>query len=158
MSNEAPETPASEQDENTSVPTSKVRDPKKGCMLVLGRNHTLMTTMGHSIAFKKGVPTYVPPALYSQALAIGALAPEGEELIEAPQEKAAEPTDPGERAALVSATIEKLVAKNRREDFTAAGSPTVGAVSAALGFKVHSREIAAAWQGYFDKKANAEDE
>jgi hypothetical protein len=54
---------------------------------------------------------------------------------------------------LILAAIEKLVAENARDDFTAAGSPTVGAVSEAVGFKVQAKEIATVWQQYHDKVA-----
>ena len=44
-------------------------------------------------------------------------------------------------------------AENARDSFTAAGSPTVGAVSEAVGFKVQAKEIATVWQQYHDKVA-----
>mgnify|MGYP000181450153 CR=1 FL=1 len=60
---------------------------------------------------------------------------------------------PGQRAPLILAAIEKLVAENARDSFTAAGSPAVGAVSEAVGFKVQAKEIATVWQQYHDKVA-----
>jgi hypothetical protein len=127
---------------------------KSKTLLVLNRNYVLTTTKGHSIAFEKGKPTHVPPAIYQEALAIGALPPDGEEpQIEDVVKLDNAPSDPAERAPLILAAIEKLVAENARENFTAAGSPAVGAVSEVVGFKVQAKEVATVWQQYHDKKA-----
>ena len=125
-------------------------------MLVLNRNYVLTTTKGHSVAFEKGVPTHVPPAIYQEALTIGAIPPDGEEpQVEDVVKTDNAPGDPAERAPLILAAIEKLVAENARDNFTAAGSPTVDAVTKAVGFKVQSKEIATVWQQYHDKQAAA---
>lgn len=115
--------------------------------LVLNRDYTLTTLTGHSIFFKKNVPTHVPKPAWRDALAIGALPPDG-----VPEEPEPEktftppPSDPGERAELILKAFDVIVAKNEREDFTAAGLPTNSAVSALTGFKVQSKEVAAVWQ------------
>ena len=54
-------------------------EAKSKTLLVLNRNYVLTTTKGHSVAFEKGKPTHVPPAIYQEALAIGAIPPDGEE-------------------------------------------------------------------------------
>lgn len=122
--------------------------------LTLNRDYVLATTKGHVIAFKKGEPTHVPASCYQDALAIGAQPADGSDpnVLEDREEGKA-PTDPAERSPLILAAIEKIVASNERKDFTAAGSPTVKAVERELGFDVDSREIAAAWQEYHEKKA-----
>ena len=123
-------------------------------MLVLNRNFTLATIKGHVIAFEKGKPTAVPKAAYQDALAIGAQPPDGSApAVDDDKKKDAAPQDPNERNPLILAAIEKLIDRNDREDFTAAGSPTVDAVSKEVGFKVASKEIAGQWQEYHDKKA-----
>jgi hypothetical protein len=127
---------------------------KSKTLLVLNRNHVLTTTKGHSVSFKKGEPTHVPPAIYQEALAIGAIPPDGEEpQVEDVTTTDNAPADPAERAPLILAAIEKLVAENARDNFTAAGSPAVGAVSDVVGFKVQAKEIATVWQQYHDKMA-----
>jgi hypothetical protein len=127
-------------------------------MLVLNRNYTLTTTKGHSVAFVKGQPTHVPPAIYKEALAIGAMPPDGEEpMIEEDVRTDNAPSDPADRAVLILAAIEKLVAENARDNFTAAGSPTVGAVSGLVGFRVQAKEVATVWQQYHEKVASAND-
>jgi hypothetical protein len=123
-------------------------------LLVLNRNFTLATTKGHVIEFKKGVPTNVPKAVYQDALSIGAQPPDGSEpVVDDDKKKDAAPQDPAERNPLILAAIEALIDRNEREDFTAAGSPTVDAVSKEVGFKVAAKEIAGQWQAYHEKKA-----
>lgn len=122
--------------------------------LVLNRNYVLATTKGHSIAFEKGVPTHVPPSVYAEAIAIGATPDDGSDpnvLLE--DTKKSYPTDPLERKPLITAALEKIVADNERTDFTAAGSPTVAAITREVGFNVSAAEIATAWQAYHDAKA-----
>ena len=124
-------------------------------LLVLNRNYTLATTKGHIIHFEKGKPVHVPLAVYQEALAIGAQPPEGEDVYvsEEPARADNAPSDPAERAQRILDAIEKVVASNDRDDFTAAGSPTVWAISRVVGFKVQSKEVAAAWQQYHELKA-----
>ena len=73
-------------------------EAKSKTLLVLNRNYVLTTTKGHSVAFEKGKPTHVPPAIYQEALAIGAIPPDGEE----PQIEDVVKTDnaPGDPAGL----------------------------------------------------------
>lgn len=127
---------------------------KSKTMLVLNRNFVLTTNKGHVIAFEANVPIHVPPAIYKDALGIGAIPPDGEApAVEDKVKLDAAPSDPGERAPLILEAIKKIVADNARENFTAAGSPTVEAVIKVVGFKVQSKEIAAVWQQYHDEKA-----
>lgn len=124
--------------------------------LVANRNFTLSTTKGHSIAFKKGVPQHVPPIIYQEALAAGAVPPDGMD-VQVKEDVTTDntPSDPSDRAPAIMAAIEKLVAENSRDNFTAAGSPTVDAVTRVVGYKVQAKEIATVWQVYHDKMAEA---
>lgn len=132
-------------------------EPVSKTLLVLNRNFTLTTTKGHSVKFVKDEPTHVPPAIYQDALAIGAIPPNGDTpVVEERVKTDAAPADPADRAPLILAAIEVLVAAGNREDFTAAGSPTVNAVTKQVGFPVQSKEIASVWQTYHDKVATKE--
>lgn len=122
--------------------------------LVLNRNYVLTTNKGHSIEFVKGKPVHVPPAVYADAIAIGAVPEDGSDanlLEDAPRDNA--PADPAERAPLILEAIKALVERNRREDFTAAGAPTAPAVTEQVGFKVQAKEVATVWQAYHEQKA-----
>lgn len=115
--------------------------------LVLNRNYVLRSTLGHSISFRKGVPTHVPPIMHAAAIAIGAVPEDGSDpnvLVDAPAPSGA-PVDPVEREKAIRKAVENVVLRNERLDFTAAGVPTVGAVGDRLGWKPSAREIAQEW-------------
>lgn len=117
-------------------------------LMTLNRNYTMSTTLGHSIFFKRGTPTHVPPALRSLAISIGAVPADGGDPNVLPEDELVSnsPVDPEERAAAVRKAIDMIVRANERGDFTAAGVPTVAAVTQVAGWKVQAREIAQEWQ------------
>lgn len=122
--------------------------------LILNRNYTLNTTKGHSVAFVKDEPTFVPNVIYQEAIAIGAQPADGTDPdVLKDEAKDNTPSDPSDRAPLILAAIESITARNGREDFTAAGTPTAAAVSKEVGFKVQNKEIAPVMQQYHDAKA-----
>lgn len=123
--------------------------------LVTNRDVTLNTTLGHSIAFKKGVPTYVPPIIFAQALAIGAVPEDGSSpSMEEPRRPNAAPLDPDTKNAQIRKVIEDLTVRNERGDFTAAGLPAVDAVVRELGYRVTAKEIAGVWQAINEDNAS----
>jgi len=127
--------------------------------LILNKNHILTSTLGHAIAFRKGVPTHVPPIMYSAAIAIGAVPEDGSDpdvLVEAPPTSGA-PLDPVERELAIRKAVDNVVARNERLDFTAAGVPTVGAVGDRLGWKPSAREIAQEWASRGERAMAASD-
>lgn len=113
---------------------------------VLNRNKTLVSTLGHAIAFVKGVPTYVPRELWPEAQAIGAT-PEAElpEEVRAPSR---EPIDPALRREAIFAAFEQLVAAGKRETFTATGVPHAKALGMQMGFAIDNKERDALWLEY----------
>ena len=122
-------------------------------LLTLNRDYTLVTTKGHVIAFAKNTPTHVPPSIYQDAIAIGAVPVDGTDpdVLDA-EKKETLPMTLEEREAAIMATFDGLIERNERENFTAAGHPHFNAVSELVKFKVQGKEVAAAWQKYNDAK------
>lgn len=112
-------------------------------MFVLNRNHTHASVHGHSVAFVKNEPVYVPRALWTEVRGIGAIP-----LAEAEVHESAgpvEPTDVNERADAIKTVMRDMVTEGRREDFAANGSPHSKVISTKLGWKVERKEAEAVW-------------
>lgn len=117
----------------------------------LNRNFTVSSVSGHSIAFKKGEPTYVPKAMHHEVLALGAV-PAGEASVDDIKfddqdtgPEAIAPHDPAERNEVIKMALADIKTKNSRDDFTATGKPKAKVVTTALGFEVSAREIEEQW-------------
>lgn len=113
--------------------------------MIMLRDYSLVSTLGLSVRFKKGVAAHVPPELVPEAMEKGAVladgkAPEFEEpsTVSIPQGE--------ERAALILEAVRELVDKNSADDFGANGAPKVAAVKRELGLDVDRAEIAEAWK------------
>lgn len=111
---------------------------------VLNRNLVVASTLGHSIGFTKGEAIYVPPEMYKEVIAVGAV-PEEEIPVDEAAAKGAEPTDPAEREAALFEAFRTIVLVNNSADFTAAGNPKESVVNGAVGFRVPAKEREAAW-------------
>lgn len=109
------------------------------------RKMTVASVSGRSVAFEKGVPTYAPPQMHAELIAVGIVP--AEEIPE-PEEDSGpkEPTVPVEREAALFAAFEKIVLRNKREDFTAVGTPHNSVLAKELGWSVGSKERDAAFQ------------
>ncbi len=110
----------------------------------LARDRVYASVLGLSIEFKKGVPTHVPPELYAEVQAIGAV-PEDELTDEKPAIKTNEPSDPHKRKEDIFAAFEMLALRNERGDFTAGGSPRDQVLESILGWKLGAKERDALW-------------
>ena len=110
----------------------------------LNRDRVHASVLGLSVEFKKGVPTHVPPELYAEVQAIGAV-PEDEIVEEPAAAKTNEPSDPNKRKEDVFAAFEILALRNDRNDFGANGRPAIGPMAALLGWKPTAAEVAALW-------------
>lgn len=116
--------------------------------MVLDRNHTVRSTLGHMITFKKGEPTLVPAHMMRLCAEIGAKRTDKKDAIAPPEEESQppQPIDPGQRLVSVRAAIEALVERNNVKDFTAGGTPKTSSVSDETGYKVDRTEVAKAWK------------
>lgn len=123
-------------------------------LMVLNRDHLLISTKGHAIPFKKGTPIYVPPMIQHEAVAIGAQFEDGEPL-PVPEERmrSQRPTEPERMREVMFLAFEILLSKNERGDFMASGVPHQTAVGRELGFSVSSKDVSAYWKEYNASKA-----
>lgn len=113
--------------------------------MVLNRTYVLRSLKGHSVAFEKGKPAWVPPHIVAEAVALGAEMTNGEakpDIIppEKPQPNNG-PADAALREKQIIEGITLLMSENVREKFTAAGEPTPVAVKDLLGYPVPKSEI-----------------
>lgn len=123
---------------------------------VLNRNHTLRTLVGHIIDFKKGAPTYVPPACVKDAVAIGAICPDGEVDVLDPEEVVVAPLSIEERQEKIVAAFKVLEERAQRGDFNAAGAPTKAAMVKVLDFETEKKEYEPLWVAYTAEKSVTE--
>ncbi len=107
------------------------------------RDKIVPSTLGHCIEFKKGVPTFVPPAMYDLVMAAGGVS--DEELPEAPVQTGTAPTDPMERSGLIQVALEIIATRNVATEFTSGGSPHAKVLSAELGWPVDAKERDIEW-------------
>ena len=116
-------------------------------MMKLHRRYRLATVKGHCVQFEPDTPVYVPPAIVSEAVAVGAVAVDGGVDV-TPREAPARNTGPADTADRERALIDAfavLVAANDRKTFTAGGVPTVAALEDLVGFELSRREVNEAW-------------
>jgi len=116
--------------------------------MVMNRDITVSTTLGHTIGFKRDVPVNVPPSCIEAVMAKGAIPAEGEELPSL-QRKAQIPAPVGmARKAAVFEAYDTMVALNERGTFTAAGVPVLKEVRLKTKFKVDEKENSLLWDEY----------
>lgn len=122
---------------------------------VLNRDYCLRSTSGHMINFKKGQPTYVPPACHREAVNIGADPVDGKVEMLDPETKPRDELSQEDRNELLYKAFAFLEKRNKRGDFTAQGLPVIGAIEKETGLDdVSSKERNEAWQTYREAKAS----
>ena len=117
---------------------------------VMQRNRVVASTLGHAIEFVKGVPVHVPPAMYAEVMAVGAIPEEEIPENELPQAPALSAED---RKLLIQTAIEEIVLRNDPSEFTAGGTPHAKVLSAKCGFIVDAGERDTAWGAFQRAKA-----
>lgn len=110
------------------------------------RNMTVASVSGRSVGFVKGEPTYCPPQMHAELIAVG-IVPAEEMPEPEPSGDPIEPVLPQDRLKALFAAFAKIVLRNNRDDFTAANLPTNPALAKALGWaSVSAKERDTAWQ------------
>lgn len=106
---------------------------------ILNRDLELASKLGRSVSFKKDQPTFVPPQLHKEVMALGA-----EPTEDMPVDPAAAvskaPEDQEVRDAAIEDAIKALTLKNQREDFGAGGKPNLKPLSDFVGWTVNAKE------------------
>lgn len=120
----------------------------------LHRNFVLRSKFGHAINFRKGKPAWVPPVCVAEAVAIGAQ-PVDEDVDVIGDEPKVVHLAPHEREEKIMEVILKLVARNERGDFTAAGLPDLRKMNGMLDFEATKPERDMVWQRYQAEQADA---
>jgi hypothetical protein len=123
----------------------------------LNRNYALSTTKGHSINFKKGEKTWVPQAIITEALAIGAV-PETPIDVLPPEEQKLAALTTDERKQKMFAAFEKLILRSGRSDFSASGHPNPKRLEEITGFETDQKEREALWTAYHTLKQEEADQ
>lgn len=106
---------------------------------ILNRDLELASTSGHSVSFKKDIPTFVPPPLWNEVKALGA-EPTEEIPVDPLEPISRAPTEQSERDAAIKEAIMALTLKNEREDFGAGGKPNLKPLSDFVGWTVNAKE------------------
>lgn len=116
------------------------------------RDMTVSSVSGRSAWFKKGVPSYAPPQMHAELIAVGIVpAEEIPEPVDTGGVK--EPTVPAERQAAVYEAIEKLILRGKRGDFAGTGAPHAAVLSKELGWDIDGKERDLLWAKFQADKA-----
>ena len=108
------------------------------------RNITVASTCGLSVELKKGEPTFCPPQMHAELLALGVI-PTEEQPDEVVTLAKNEPAGPAEREAALFKAFESLTLRNKRGDFTTSGAPHSAVLSKEMGWDVGAKERDTAW-------------
>jgi hypothetical protein len=130
--------------------------------MVLNRNYTLRTTLGHTLGFEKGKPLSVPSICVEAALQIGA-EPVSEsdqkdvdkELSKHDQKEKSPELQGAERRGKIKEILEIIAARNRRDDFMASNKPHLKVVQAELEFTVTAAERDEIWDEVVKERARS---
>jgi hypothetical protein len=118
------------------------------------RKMTVASVSGRSVEFEKGKPTYAPPQMHAELIAVGIVP--AEDIPEVVVDGPVEPTIPAEREAALFAAFEKISLRGRREEFTAVGVPHSAVLTKELGWSgLSGKERDAAWAKFTLAKAGA---
>jgi hypothetical protein len=127
-------------------------------MMTANRDVVLASLMGHRIVFLKNISTHVPPECMTEALTMGVLPDDSDEVLVLGTVEAKVPVvlDPFSRNRKIDEAIALIAKRNLRNDFTAAGLPKTAAVEKLTGIDdIQQREIAASVQRAANAAAEA---
>ena len=116
------------------------------------RNMTVSSKSGRSVEFVKGKPTFAPPVMHAELIALGIVPTEE---IPEPEDDGTPvaPTAPDERQAAIYAAFEKIILRGGRKDFAGTGAPHTAVVAKELGWDIDAKERDLFWQKFQTDKA-----
>ena len=115
--------------------------------MTLNRNHTLIHKSGLSVTFQKDKPTYIPPRMVADAVALGAEPNTSDvaEVAKTMQEVEATRAANAGRAKTIEDAVRKMLARNQRGDFTAGGRPNLRVLFQLTDLQVTQDELEPIW-------------
>jgi hypothetical protein len=117
--------------------------------MVLDKNYSLRTTKGQSVRFEAGKPVMVSPAIYEEAVAIGARRTDGgQQAIVSDDEPVRKTVSNEERKQLAFKAFNAVIQDNERFDFTGAGTPTCEAISKRTEMRFDQVEVNKLWLSF----------
>lgn len=116
----------------------------------LNRDYVHVSLSGQSIAFKKDTPTFVPPRLVREIVALGGTAaengPDREAEVKALAEISLAQLEDATRGPKIVEAINTMLARNQRGDFTSGGRPNLKTLFNMTGIEVSPEELAPIWE------------
>lgn len=119
---------------------------------IASRNMTVSSTSGRSQTFKKGEPTFAPPQMHAELIALG-IVPEDDIEEDEVDTGPKEPVLLQDREAALFKTYEAMVLKGKREEFTGVGTPHLAALATYLGWSVAAKERDTTWAKFQQERA-----
>lgn len=105
------------------------------------RDVTLRSTKGPVIRFKKNEPKNVPKSIEDEAMRIGIIPVEPEDVgKEEVSQGPAKPETAQERHEVIRDAVDAMIEANDRNEFNASGLPKTNSLSTRVGFKVDASE------------------
>lgn len=112
----------------------------------LNRNLVHYSLCGRSVRFEKDKPTFVPPHMIKEIVALGGVVADDPAVVEETMKALdKEKADAENRVPTISEAVKQLVARNQRGDFTAGGRPNLNVLSKMCGFTVTAQEMEPIW-------------
>ena len=111
-------------------------------LMKLGRDHVMVTPSGISIGFLAETPTHVPNRFVREAIAIGAVAVDNQERVDAVKaEMEAQRAAAEGRSKRIEDGVRAMIERNQRGDFTGAGRPNLRILNRMTDLEITAEEL-----------------
>lgn len=110
----------------------------------------IVTSVGYTFSFIANEPLEIPVIAVQSCLEQGCYAAKGE-VLKTEEKEVAKVVQGDERERVISEAMRKMVASNKRGDFTGSGKPDATVLTKMLGFTVFAAERDTFWQTVSEK-------